>query len=222
MNEKPDPRPAGAPLLRPIPGSPRLALAHLRAADPRLARAMKLIGPFRLRPAQPATFYSFCRAILGQQLSTVVAGRIAERFVALMGEGKEATPRGVLRLKDEELRGAGLSGAKVASVRALATFWERERVTPERLARMPDQELIDFVTQVKGVGPWTAKMVLIFCLRRPNVLPHEDLGVRVGMKRIYGLEEVPPAKDVLERAAPWSPWSTVAAWYCWEVLRMSE
>lgn len=198
-----------------IPDRPRRAITHLRAADPALARVIDSAGPFRIRE-KPADLQAFCRAVIGQQLSTIVAGHIAARFNDLVGE--PFTPRRILRLSEEQLRGAGLSRAKAATIRELATFWQRERLSHERLEQMPDTEILDSLTRVKGIGPWTVKMILIFCLRRADVLPHEDLGLRAGIRKIDGLDDIPTHKEAIARAAAWTPWSSIATWYCWRAL----
>ncbi|MCC6546753.1 DNA-3-methyladenine glycosylase 2 family protein [Candidatus Sumerlaeota bacterium] len=205
-----------------LPQQPRLALRHLRLADSQLARAIDHVGGFAMPTSRPATLYSLCRAIIGQQLSTTVAGRIAERFVAACGQGEDIAPKVVLKLSDEQLRAVGLSGAKARSVRSLAEFWHREELTHESLEAMPDDELIDYLTQVKGIGPWTVKMILIFCLRRPDVLPHEDLGVRAGIKKIYRLDQLPTPKETITIAEKWAPYRSVASWYCWRVLPLKD
>lgn len=205
-----------------LPQRPHAALRHLRAADPLLARAIERVGAFKLPTSRPATFYSLCRAIIGQQLSTTVAGAIASRFVTLCGEGEQVAPKSVLKLTDEQLRAVGLSGAKTRSVRSLAEFWQREKLTHERLEQMHDDELIDYLTQVKGIGPWTVKMILIFSLRRPDVMPHEDLGVRVGIRKIHRMKEMPTPKEAIAIAEKWAPYRSVASWYCWQVIPMKE
>lgn len=204
---------------RRLPAVPSKALADLRAADPRLGRVIDRVGPFEV-PGKPATLYQFCRAVLGQQLSTTVAARIADRFRGLAGDDGTLTPASLLMVSDESLRTAGLSGAKTRTVRALAEFWAAENLSTERITALPDEELIRLFTQVKGIGPWTVKMVLIFCLRRPDVLPVEDLGVRMGLQRLDGLAEQPKPADVERRAEIWRPWRTVASWYCWQLLKL--
>ncbi|MEO8377100.1 MAG: DNA-3-methyladenine glycosylase [Candidatus Sumerlaeota bacterium] len=205
-----------------LPQQPDAALRHLRSVDPQLARAIDHVGIFSLPTSRPATLYSLCRAIIGQQLSTTVAGTIAARFVTACGDGEHIAPQSVLRLTDEQLRAVGLSGAKTRSVRSLAEFWQREKLTHEHLDTLPDEELIEYLTQVKGIGPWTVKMILIFSLRRPDVMPHEDLGVRAGIKKIYRLDELPTPKETIAIAEKWAPYRSVASWYCWSVLPLKD
>lgn len=202
-----------------LPENPRAAIAHLRSADPALARAIDAVGPFRL-PNNPANLDELCRSIIGQQLSVVVASAIEKRFTALVGDLGSQPASHLLNFSVEQLRAVGLSNAKARTVHALAEFWVAENLTEERLAEMPDDELIALLTQVKGIGPWTVKMFLIFCLRRPDVLPQEDLGLRAGLRKVHGLSEMPTQKEVPTLAAPWGPWSTVGTWYCWQYLKV--
>lgn len=207
------------PISKPLPRNPRKAIAELSAVDPALARAIQAVGPFRL-PKRPATLHQLCREVIGQQLSVIVAAKIGERFTALVGEDGQCTPGRLLKVTPEDLRACGLSRAKITTVHGLAEFWHRERLTGEKLGAMPDEELIDHLTQVKGIGPWTVKMFLIFSLNRPNVLPQEDLGLRAALRRIDNLGEMPAQKEVLERCQIWAPWSTVATWYAWASLKL--
>ena len=202
-----------------LPERPGKAITHLRAADPALARAIDAVGPFRL-PRNPATLDELCRAVIGQQLSVIVASRIEERFNALVGDLGKAPPRHLLRFSIEQLRGVGLSEAKARTVHALAEFWAQEKLTEKRVAAMSDDDLIRHLTQVKGIGPWTVKMFLIFSLRRPDVMPHEDLGLRAGYKKIHGLDEMPHQREIPALTAHWGPWRTVATWYCWQFLKV--
>jgi DNA-3-methyladenine glycosylase II len=180
---------------------------------------MERVGPIDL-PGKPATLYQFCRAVLGQQLSTTVAGRIADRFRDLVGDDDTLTSGSLLSISEESLRGVGLSGAKARTVKNLAEFWAAQDLSAVRLRDMPDEEILRLFTQVKGIGPWTVKMVLIFCLRRPDVLPVEDLGVRMGVQRLDNLDKQPSPTEVLTRGERWRPYRTVATWYCWQLLKL--
>jgi len=203
---------------RPLPSNPRRALADLRAADSVLARVMDRVGPFDLRDRAPG-LRGICHAIIGQQLSVLVAARICERFDRLFdGEG-DVDPAHLARATDGELRTVGLSRAKMVAVRGLAAFWMDHGLTPEKIRSMGDADLLDTLTRIKGIGPWTVRMVLIFNLRRPDVLPVEDLGLRMGIQKIYNLEGRPDAATIEGIAEPWRPWRTVATWYCWESLK---
>lgn len=204
--------------IRPLPANPKRALADLRAADSVLARVIDTVGPFALRDRAPG-LRGICHAIIGQQLSLLVAARICGRFDLLFdGEG-DVDPAHLARATDGELRAVGLSRAKMIAVRGLAAFWMEHGLGPEKIRSMDDADLIDTLTRVKGIGPWTVRMVLIFNLRRPDVLPVEDLGLRMGMQKIYDLDERPGAATIERIAEPWRPWRTVATWYCWESLK---
>ncbi len=198
-----------------IPRGARSGLKHLRGADLDLGKVIDVVGPFRMNK-HPASLMMLCRSIVGQQLSIVVAAKINGRFRDLVGENPSA--RKILSVPVEDLRTVGLSQAKANSVRQLATFWGDHRLSEKKVETMSDEELIALLTQVKGIGPWTVKMFLMFSLQRPDVLPFEDYGLRAGMRRIYELDEMPTPKQVQEMAAPWRPWSSVASWYCWQIL----
>ena len=205
-----------------LPKSPRKAIAHLRSVDPALARAIDAVGPVKLEP-RPADLGALCRSIIGQQLSVVVANAIGGRFAALAAK-KDGTidARMLLSIPEEQLRAVGLSRAKVVAVRSLAEFWLAEELHEDRLRAHEDEDLIKLLTRVKGIGPWTVKMILIFSLNRPDVLPHEDLGLRAGLRRIHAMDEMPTIRQTLDLTAAWKPWSTVGTLYCWEILRVVE
>ncbi|CAN5230182.1 hypothetical protein BH09SUM1_BH09SUM1_11830 [soil metagenome] len=201
-----------------IPANPRAALAALRKADRKLAAAMDKVGPFAIG-AKPAGIEAFCRSIIGQQLSVAVAGKIHDRFMTCTNCGEEdLTADHILALRDEDLRAVGLSNAKVGSVKSLAKFWHDQGLSAEKLEHMPDDEIIALMTQVKGIGPWTVKMILMFCLRRADILPVEDLGLKMGLKKIYKLEELPKPKEIEAMAEKWRPWRSIGTWYCWRIL----
>ncbi len=184
-----------------------------------MAEVIGRCGPFRLGEHPPG-YLALCWAIIGQQLSMIAAGRITARFTELVERRGGPDPAAVLRVPERELRACGLSGAKAAAVRRLAGFWIEERLDSSRLAALPDEELLRLLTVVKGVGPWTVKMFLIFSLRRPDVLPVEDLGLRAGFREIYGTPNGDmPSPEVIEaRAEAWRPYRTVGTWYCWRHL----
>lgn len=210
-------KPAAAPAT--IPAKPAAALRKLAAADPAMARAIKACGPLKIE-ARPANLHGLCCAVIGQQLSTVVAATIAGRFSDQFGSGDAFDARKVMKATHEELRAPGLSNAKASTVRAAAELWTARRLSPDKLAAMEDDAIIELLTQIKGVGPWTVKMLLMFRLRRPDVLPHEDLGLRTGMRELYGLNDLPTRDETEAIAAPWAPWRSIGTWYCWEWLRV--
>lgn len=184
-----------------------------------MARAIMACGPLKIKEG-PANLHGLCCAVIGQQLSTVVAATIAGRFSEKFGAGDDFDARKVLKASHEELRSPGLSNAKASTVRAAAELWTARRLSPEKLASMPDAEIIELLTEIKGVGPWTVKMLLMFRLRRPDVLPHEDLGLRTGMRELYGLPDLPTRDEIEAIALPWAPWRSIGTWYCWEWLRV--
>lgn len=207
------PEPAGAGA-----GSP---LEALRAADPVLRRLIDAIGPLdheqrrRGRPRDP--YGALLRSIVGQQLSTKAARSIYTRLTELFS-GRAPAPQDLLEADPEALRAAGLSRAKVAYLRSLAEHVLAGELELERLAELPDEEVSVQLTAVKGLGQWTADMFLIFHLRRPDVLPVGDLGIRRAVERAYALER-PPTPDDLERIAePWRPHRSLACLYLWESL----
>jgi DNA-3-methyladenine glycosylase II len=154
------------------------------------------------------------RAVINQQLSNKAAATIEARLVAALDGG--LTPQSVLAAGLERLRSVGLSRAKSLALRDLAAKTLDGTVPSFRkLGRMSDDTIIEHLTQVKGIGLWTAQMFLIFSLARPDVMPAEDLGVRKGFQLLYGHRELPPAKAVLSYAEIWRPWRSVATWYLW-------
>ena len=194
----------------------RHALTHLKAADATLSALIERIGPYAQEFAPPV-FASLARSIVYQQLSTKAASTIYGRFQAALAPNP-VDAQGTLRFSPDELRGFGFSNAKATYVRSLAEKTLDGTVDFAKLPEMPDSEVIAHLTQVKGIGEWTAQMFLMFALRRPDVLPCADLGIRSAMKRLYRMRELPkPAR--MERAArPWRPYASVACWYLWRSL----
>lgn len=195
----------------------RPALRHLRRADPKLAKLIAAVGPCRLEfmPLR-SPFHSLLRAITYQQLSGKAAATILGRVVALFPEESGPHPAALLEIPDTALRGAGLSRNKLLALKDLAAKTLDGTVPDSRgLKRMPDAEVIERLTEVRGVGRWTVEMLLIFTLGRPDVLPVTDLGVRKGFQQIYGMKRL-PAFSTLERAGrAWAPYRSIAAWYLW-------
>lgn len=195
---------------------PRRAVEHLRHADPVLARVIDEIGPFELRP-QGTPYESLARAILYQQLAGAAARAIERRLLALFG-GAIPDPARLANASEEAMRGAGLSRQKIRYLRDLASKALEGAIRPD-LASLPDDEVIREVTSVRGIGRWTAEMLLIFCLGRPDVLPADDLGLRKGVQRVYGLPAVPTPEEVRAIAERWRPYRSVATWYLWRAAR---
>jgi DNA-3-methyladenine glycosylase II len=194
----------------------RKAISHLRKSDPLLAAVIDRVGPCLIEYREPE-FSTLVRSIVYQQLSGKVASVIFERFLHLLPRQK-LTPATVMRLSVADLRSAGLSNAKAAYILDLAEKTQARSLKFHELAALSDDEVIASLTQVKGVGVWTAHMFLIFALQRPDVLPVGDLGVRSAIKKVYGLDALPAAAEVERIAAAWRPYCSFATWYLWRSL----
>jgi methylated-DNA-[protein]-cysteine S-methyltransferase len=196
------------------------AIRHLRACDEVMAAVIEEHGTCSLQvDVAPSVFAALARAIVFQQLHTRAAEAIHARFLALLDAGTgNVAPRAVLAASAEELRAAGLSQAKIASLRDLARL-TREGVVPtlDEAEGLDDETLIERVTCVRGVGRWTAQMLLIFMLGRPDVLPTEDFGVRTGFGVAYGRASLPAWRELDDFGRRWAPYRTVASWYLWRV-----
>lgn len=191
------------------------AIIHLKKADPVLAAIIGRVGDYRIEFRRPE-FATLVRSIVYQQLSGRVASVIYGRLEAALHGA--ITPEGVLKLRPERMRKLGLSAQKTAYIRDLARHTRKGIVVFEELEALKDEEVIARLTQVKGIGVWTAHMFLMFALRRPNVLPTGDLGIRNAIRKAYGLEEAPLPKDVEAIAVRWHPYCSVASWYLWRSL----
>ena len=202
---------------------PRVSLAEatreVAARDAVMARLVELAGPCRLRqPRSPDFFTDLAESIVYQQLAGKAAAAIWSRVAALFPGG--ATPGAVLAVPEQQLRGAGLSAAKAASLRDLAAKVADGTVPIHDLRRLSDDDLVTRLTAVRGIGPWTAEMFLIFTLRRLDVWPVLDYGVRNGYARAYGFSEVPSPKEFVPEGDRFRPYRTVAAWYCWRAVEL--
>lgn len=193
----------------------RKALNHLKKCDPILCAIIERVGPFRMEYGT-AEFSSVAEAIVYQQLNGKAAQTIFNRFAELAGD--PLTPAGILKLTDEQLRGVGLSKQKSVYLKDLAAKTASGELDFARLPELPDEEVIAHLTQVKGVGVWTAHMFLIFSLRRPNVLPTGDYGVQMAVKKHYRKRKLPKPKDMEKIARAWEPYRSVACWYMWRSL----
>jgi DNA-3-methyladenine glycosylase II len=191
------------------------AQRHLSQADPILASILSRQGPCTLRP-QRRYFAALAEAILSQQLSVKAAATIFKRFKEKLG-GRVA-PENILGLTDAQFRAAGVSRQKMAYLRDLAMKWQDGAIAHQRLAKMRDDEVIHALTQVKGIGRWTAEMFLIFSLMRPDVLPVDDLGFRKAVQLAYKLRKLPNAGKIEQIAESWKPYRSVATWYMWASL----
>jgi DNA-3-methyladenine glycosylase II len=223
----------------------RKALAHLKKSDPVMRAIIERIGPCRMRMGRPE-FHSLAEAIVYQQLNGKAAVQIFNRFAALAGE--PLTPEGILKLSDEQMRSAGLSKQKSAYLKDLAAKTAAGQLDFVRLPELPDHEVIEHLTQVKGIGVWTAQMFLMFTLNRENVLPTGDFGIRMAMYKHYldvkkakakiakksskakakksatlrkstKIKITLPSPEQMEKIAKrWEPYRTVACWYLWQSL----
>ena len=191
------------------------AIQHLKQADPILAEIIGRVGDYRIEFREPG-FETLVKSIVYQQLSgrvaSVIFGRLSD---ALAGK---ITPPAILKLRPERMRKLGLSGQKTAYIRDLARHTRDGAVVFEELSDLPDAEVIERLTKVKGIGVWTVHMFLIFALRRTNILPTGDLGIRNAIQKAYALEKAPLPKDVEAMAERWHPYCTVASWYLWRSL----
>jgi DNA-3-methyladenine glycosylase II len=193
----------------------RKAVNHLKRSDAVLRAIIERVGPCRMEFGVPE-FSSLAEAIVYQQLNGKAAVTIFNRFAALAGE--PLTPEGILKLSDEQLRSVGLSKQKSAYLKDLAAKTSDGLLNIARLPDMTDEEVIEHLTQVKGIGVWTAHMFLIFSLRRPNVLPTGDYGVQMAIRKHYKKRKLPKPKDMEKIARVWEPYRSVACWYMWRSL----
>jgi DNA-3-methyladenine glycosylase II len=196
------------------------AIEHLTNSDRILARLIRKVGPCELKSRRHHTpFRSLVRAVAYQQLNGTAASTILKRVIALYPDRTFPTPAELLATPDRRLRGAGLSRAKTAAVKDIAAKTIEGVVPSSRaIARLSNEEILERLTVIRGVGPWTVEMLLIFTLGRPDVLPATDFGVRKGFAVAYKLKELPEPAELLEHGERWRPFRSVAAWYLWRSL----
>ncbi len=194
------------------------AISFLTAADPRLAKLIQRVGPCTLKPRiRRSPFQALVQSVVYQQLHGTAAAAILGRVKALYQ--RFPSPEELLSTPEEKLRAAGLSRAKIAAVKDIAAKTVSGIVPGSRAIRtMSDIEILQTLTTLRGVGPWTVEMLLIFTLGRPDVLPVTDYGVRKGFAVTYGWKELPAPKELLEAGEKWRPYRTTAAWYFWRAL----
>ena len=199
------------------PPSVRDAIALLVTRDPVLAGLVDRHGHAPRRRPVPVDrrFESLAEAIVYQQLAGRAAATIHGRFVLALGGA--VTPESVLSASDEVLAASGLSRAKAASIRDLADHVASGRLALDRMGRLPDQDVVDQLTQVRGIGPWTAQMFLLGTLGRLDVWPTGDYGVRAGFGRAWGLPGIPTPQELEALGEPFRPYRSLVAWYCWRV-----
>jgi 3-methyladenine DNA glycosylase/8-oxoguanine DNA glycosylase len=202
---------------------PKAAVEHLSKADPTLSRLIKIAGPFRMEiRSMQSSFEALARNIIYQQLNGAAAQTIHARALALFGKSR-LRPRDILEATDEALRGAGLSRNKILALRDLSEKTVDGSVPAlARLKRMPDEEIIETLTKVRGIGRWTVEMLLMSGLGRPDVLPVGDYGVRKGFSLAYGAKELPAPKQLAQFAEKWRPYRTVASWYMWRAVELAQ
>jgi DNA-3-methyladenine glycosylase II len=196
----------------------RRAVAYLKKVDPVLGQVIEQVGSFKGWPASTGThFDAVCRSIVFQQLSGSAAGTIHGRFQGLYG-GRTPQPAELASTSDEHLRSIGLSRQKSAYLKDLGSRVALGELPIETLHELSDEEIISALTQVKGIGRWTAQMFLMFRLGRPDILPDLDLGVQKGIQRAYRLRKLPTPERVKKIGAKWAPYRTVGSWYMWRLL----
>ena len=196
------------------------AIEHLTKSDRVLARLIRKIGPCGLKPRRATSpFQALVQSVAHQQLNGTAANSILKRVIALYPRQKFPRPADVLATPDRDLRGAGLSRAKVAAIKDIAAKTDAGIVPASRIiARMPDAQVMERLTTIRGVGPWTVEMLLIFTLGRPDVLPATDFGVRKGFAVAFRRDDLPKPAELLEHGERWRPYRSVASWYLWRAL----
>lgn len=195
------------------------AVRHLTRRDPVLRLVIDRVGPFTLTPRRGG-YRMLVRSILSQQISIAAARTIRERLQALLPGGR-ITATAIASLSDDQLRSAGISAQKRGYLRDLTERTLDGSLSYRRIARLDDEAAIAELTQVRGIGRWTAQMFLLFSLGRPDVFAPDDLGIRTAMIRLYALSDRPSHAELHAIAAAWQPWRSVASWYLWRELDQS-
>ena len=193
----------------------RKAINQLKKSDPVLRAIIERVGPCRMEFGEPV-FHSLAEAIVYQQLNGKAAVTIFKRFAALAGE--PLTAEGIAKLTAEQMRSVGLSKQKSSYLRDMAERAIRGELSFTHLPEMTDEEVTKHLTQVRGVGVWTAHMFLIFTLKKENILPTGDLGIRMAMKKHYHKRKLPNPVQMEKIARPWEPYRSIACWYLWRSL----
>lgn len=198
------------------PSKIEAAIQHLRAVDPVMNVLIDQAGPFTLK-LDRNRFGMLVRSILSQQISTKAARAIRLRLDELLKPDR-LSAAAIAAVADDQLRSVGLSRQKVSYLRDLSARVLDQRLRLERIGRLSDEDAINELIQVRGIGRWTAQMFLIFSLGRLDVFPHDDLIIRSSIRELYKLEELPTKQRSHEIAAVWKPYSSIATWYCWRLL----
>ncbi len=200
------------------------ATEHLQRVDPRLGRVIQRVGDCPLSPRRGVPpWQALVKSVAYQQLNGRAAETIFNRFLALFPGRKFPAPQEILAQSESQLRAAGLSRAKIAAIRDIAAHTRDGKIPDRRrIARWSDAEIIERLTVVRGVGPWTVEMLLMFTLGRPDVLPATDYGVRCGFALVYGRKELATPQDILKHGERWRPYRTAAAWYLWRAVDLER
>lgn len=194
------------------------AADHLCQHDKVLAPIIERVGPCTIRP-HTDYFWELVDSIISQQLSVKAARSIEQRFQALF-DSEVPAPEQILQKSVDELRAVGLSRPKATYIRDLAQHIVDDKLTFDEFPAMPNEVIIRELTDVKGIGEWTAHMFLMFCLARTNVLPVGDLGIRNGIRQLYGFSQLPSPQEIIDLADKkhWQPYESIASWYVWQHL----
>ena len=197
-------------------------IQHLSKKDKVLGKLIQRVGPCTLKPERNCSpFQSLVRSVAYQQLTGKAAATILGRVKSLFPTQPFPEPEDLIRIPEEQLRAAGLSRAKIAAVKDIAAkTLEGVVPTTAEIRKLSNEEILERLTTIRGVGPWTVEMLLIFRLGRPDVLPATDYGVRKGFAVTYKLADLPTPKALLEHGEKWRPYRTTAAWYMWRALEL--
>ena len=192
------------------------AIQYLRKVDSNLEKIIKIVGEYSIK-IRNDPFQSLVESIIYQQLAGRAANAIYNRFINYC-DNRQVTPTGILNSPIDNLKKVGLSNRKIEYLKDLASHVYDGRINLEELSNMNDEEIINKLINVKGIGRWTSEMFLIFSLGRQDVLPVTDLGVRKAMEKVYSLSELPKPHTMIEIAEPWRPYRSIATWYLWKSL----
>ena len=192
------------------------AIQYLRKVDSNLEKIIKMVGEYSIK-IRNDPFQSLVESIIYQQLAGRAANAIYNRFINYY-DNHQVTPTGILNSPIDNLKKVGLSNRKIEYLKDLALHVYDGRINLEELSKMNDEEIINKLINVKGIGRWTSEMFLIFSLGRQDVLPVTDLGVRKAMEKVYSLSELPKPHTMIEIAEPWRPYRSIATWYLWKSL----
>lgn len=195
----------------------RKAISHLKTSDAVMARIIRSVGPYKIVYREP-DFTTLARSIVYQQVSGAAAATMLARLTAAAGRGGKLSPKKILELGEAGLRPCGISRQKASYLMNLSEHTRSRAIEFGRLADLPDEEVIARLTAVKGIGVWTVQMFLMFALRRTDIFPTGDLGVRNAIWKAYELPAAPSPKEMVQIAGPWRPYATVASWYLWRSL----